>query len=97
MNENLKKLFQQIISSQKAYKSVKLVNGLLIVVMNDGSTLTKYDATEEDYKQVVECNSLIKIRELMLTNSENDTDYFVGYDPYMRDPEAIIKKRVHEK
>ena len=38
------------------YKAVKFVNGVLVVVMHDGSILTKNGATENDFNMVTNAN-----------------------------------------
>jgi len=48
-------LRQQVVgetSSAKPYKSVKLVNDVLTVILNDGSIVTKNNATELDFNRV---------------------------------------------
>lgn len=49
----------------KAYKSVKLVNNILTVVLIDGSVLTKNPATQEDFTNVREASSENEIMEIM--------------------------------
>jgi hypothetical protein len=46
-NEILKK--ELGVSIEKPYLSIKLVNDVLTIVLNDGSVLTKPNATESDY------------------------------------------------
>jgi hypothetical protein len=50
-NEILKK--ELGISSEKPYLNVKLVNDVLTIVLNDGSILTKPNATEQDYRTAI--------------------------------------------
>ena len=48
-------LRQQVVgetSSAKPYKSVKLVNDVLTVILNDGSIVTKNNATELDFNRI---------------------------------------------
>lgn len=105
MNEELKALLGKIISSQTAYKNAKLIGHLLVVTLNDGSTLTKHNATEEDYKNVVSSKSLAKVKEIMLTSEEKekDDDWNEEYNTTERiakthkEIEDIVKKRIHKK
>jgi hypothetical protein len=44
--------YQIKIEDVKPYKTVKMVNNVLTVVLNDGSILSKSNATEEDFEDV---------------------------------------------
>lgn len=52
---------------EKAYLNLKLVNDVLTVVMNDGSVLTKVNATEEDFNRVRKAKSRAEIANIIIT------------------------------
>lgn len=63
MNNDLFNILKKIAENQGTpYKSIKLIDDKLIVVLNDGNIITKYDATEEDYYAVLEAKTKIEIR-----------------------------------
>lgn len=63
MNDELFNKLKQIAENQGApYKSVKLLNDTLIVVLDDGQIITKNGATKDDYNAVLESKTKIEIR-----------------------------------
>lgn len=54
---------KQIAENQGSpYKSIKLIEDKLIVVLSDGQIITKDGATEEDYYTVLESKTKIEIK-----------------------------------
>lgn len=47
--------------TQKPYSTVKLVNKVLTVILNDGSILSKPDASAEDFQRVKSCTTELEI------------------------------------
>jgi len=68
----LEDIFRKIIESQTVFKSVKLVNDTLIVVLNDGTILNKKGATKEDFDAVFNASSSTEIRNRINSEAEDD-------------------------
>lgn len=71
---SLQDVLRQIIKSQTTHKSVRLIGNNLIVVLNDGSVLSKSDSNKEEYDAILQANTTMEIKELMgvkLTNEED--------------------------
>lgn len=69
----LEEILRKIINSQTVFKSAKLVNDTLIVVLNDGQILSKKGATQEDYDAIINAKSTIDIKkQINVENGEND-------------------------
>jgi hypothetical protein len=50
-----------VVSTEKSYLNIKLVNNTLTVVLTDGSVLSKPNATEEDFNSVTNAKDAIEI------------------------------------
>lgn len=74
MSSSLDDILRKIIESQTVFKSVKLINSNLIVVLNNGMILTKFNATQEDYNKVVEAKSCSQIREVVVGENEKQEE-----------------------
>ncbi len=74
MSTSLDDILRKIIESQTVFKSVKLVNSNLIVVLNNGMILTKFNATQEDYNKIVEAKSFIQIKEVVKGENEEQNE-----------------------
>jgi predicted house-cleaning noncanonical NTP pyrophosphatase (MazG superfamily) len=63
MDDDLFNILKKVAQNQgPPYKSIKLIDDTLIVVLNDGQIVTKYNATEEDYYIVLEAKTKIEIK-----------------------------------
>jgi predicted house-cleaning noncanonical NTP pyrophosphatase (MazG superfamily) len=71
----LEEILRKIINSQTVFKSAKLVNNTLIVVLNDGQILSKKGATQEDYNAIINAKSTIGIKEVVNVNNEESNHY----------------------
>ena len=77
MNDDLFNKLKQIAENQGSpYKSVKLLNDKLIIVLKDGKVITKDNCTKKDYQAVLDCKTTIEIKEKI--NIEHNTEYVVG-------------------
>jgi hypothetical protein len=74
MSTSLDDILRKIVESQTVFKSVKLVNSNLIVVLNNGMILTKFNATQEDYNKIVEAKSFIQIKEVVKGENEEQNE-----------------------
>ena len=70
----LEEILRKIINSQTVFKSAKLVNDTLIVVLNDGQILSKKGATQEDYDAIINAKSTIGIKEVVNIAKEKAED-----------------------
>lgn len=68
----LEDILRKIIESQTVFKSAKLVNDTLIVVLNDGQILSKKGATQEDYNAVINSKSTVEIKNQINNDDEED-------------------------
>lgn len=63
---------KQIAENQGSpYKSVKLINDTLIVVLNDGQVITKNRATKEDYTAVLESKTKTELKNKVSVKDSN--------------------------
>lgn len=69
----LEDILKKIIESQTVFKSAKLVNDTLIVVLNDGQILSKKGATQEDYNAVINSKSTVEIKN-QINNDDGEED-----------------------
>lgn len=74
MSTSLDDILRKIVESQTVFRSVKLVNSNLIVVLNNGMILTKFNATQEDYNKIVEAKSFIQIKEVVKGENEEQNE-----------------------
>jgi hypothetical protein len=74
MSTSLDDILRKIVESQTVFKSVKLVNSNLIVVLNNGMIFTKFNATQEDYNKIVEAKSFIQIKEVVKGENEEQNE-----------------------
>jgi predicted house-cleaning noncanonical NTP pyrophosphatase (MazG superfamily) len=68
----LEDILRKIIESQTVFKSAKLVNDTLIVVLNDGQILNKKGATQEDYDAIINSKSTVEIKDKISDDNDND-------------------------
>lgn len=80
MNNDLFNKLKQIAENQGSpYKSVKLINDTLIVVLNDGNIVKKYDATEQDYYNVLKSKTKIEIKnKISVENNDIENQNYVS-------------------
>ena len=72
MNKELFSKLKQIAENQGCpYKSVKLINDTLIIVLNEGQILTKNNATKEDYNAIINAKSTIEIKSKLSVENHN--------------------------
>ena len=69
----LEDILKKIIDNQIVFKSAKLVNDTLIVVLNDGQILSKKGATQEDYNAVINSKSTVEIKN-QINNDDGEED-----------------------
>lgn len=63
MDDELFNKLKKIVENQGApYKSIKLINDTLIIVLTDGQVITKNGATKEDYNAVLDSKTKIEIK-----------------------------------
>lgn len=74
MSNPLEDILRKIIESQTVFKSAKLVNDTLIVVLNDGQILSKKGATQEDYDAIINSKSTVEIKDKISDDNDNDDD-----------------------
>jgi predicted house-cleaning noncanonical NTP pyrophosphatase (MazG superfamily) len=101
MNDELFNKLKQIAENQGApYKSIKLINDTLIVVLNDGQIITKNGATKEDYNAVLESKTKIEIKN-KITVSDYDIEKDesldkTGFYTINANTKKIIKSRINK-
>ncbi len=92
MNTLLQDIIKQIINDQRLYKSVRLINGNLIVVLNDNVVLNKVEALEDDYNAVLNASTISEIKELMgISETEDKEDTKTAS---MKEMKKSISKRI---
>lgn len=91
MSTSLEDILRKIIKEQTVYKSVRLINNCLIIVLNDGQILTKEPATIEDFNAIKDASSTIKIKEVVGMEEEKDEK---STQKTMGEMKKIIKKRM---
>ena len=93
MDDDLHSLLRKIAQNQGSpYKSVKLINDTLIVVLNDGQIITKFGATKEDYNTVVECKTKTEIKNNIKTDAYYELDKIVNNSEIKK----TIKSRINK-
>lgn len=106
MNKDLFNILKKIAENQGSpYKSIKLIEDRLIIVLNDGEIITKHDATEEDYYAVLEAKTKIEIKN-KISIGDFDKNFDVIYTdsvdplgfgkPYLSNMKKTIKSRINK-
>jgi predicted house-cleaning noncanonical NTP pyrophosphatase (MazG superfamily) len=91
----LEDILRKIIESQRVFKSAKLVNDTLIVVLNDGQILSKKGATQEDYNAVINSKSTVEIKNQINNDDEEEDDVNKEYNLVtIGEMKKAINKRV---
>ena len=102
MDDDLFNILKKVAQNQgPPYKSIKLIDDTLIVVLNDGQIVTKYNATEEDYYLVLEAKTKVEIKNKIAEEKYDSSftpEYIIGADPngFSTNP-AIIKKTIKNR
>jgi predicted house-cleaning noncanonical NTP pyrophosphatase (MazG superfamily) len=93
MNDDLHSILTKIAQNQGSpYKSVKLINDTLIIVLNDGQIITKFGATKEDFNAVVECKTKTEIKNNIKTDAYHELEKIVNNSEMKK----TIKNRINK-
>jgi len=63
--EEIKLVVEEKETYAKPYQSIRYINGTVVVVMHDGSTLTKQNVSRTFYQNVCNCSSIEEVQDLM--------------------------------
>lgn len=74
MDADLMNILNKIISNQTIFKSAKLVNDTLTVVLNGGEIITLQGASKEDYESVINAKSSVEIKKIITTNYKEEEE-----------------------
>jgi hypothetical protein len=80
---------EQVVVAEKPYLNIKLINDTLTVVLTDGNVVSKPNATEEDFKAVINAKDSLEIINIVASNEV--------YSDYKQKEEEINKIKAIQK